>query len=280
MVAPEKQEAHKKTEQKKTVVVRGKGLMGLTLSFFILYAQDLPDSFTTATVSLRYAFTRTISARLTLPYRYNEGKYITSDTVRVKLYGLSDILLEGRWRQTLKTVQVGRLYLRRIQLGTIAGLRIGSGKCDERDENGDPVPVRYQLGVGTTDPFLGVELRWRPEFAHTFSLLLQYQFNSKNKAGYERGDYLTAKLSYGFTTRTFHIGGGPLVLSVLQHDRQDGVIVPDTRGEFIYLEAEASYRLTSSVNLTFYARYLLSSTSAESENALRWQVGVGFMVSF
>jgi len=254
--------------------------MGLTLSFFTLYAQDSPDSFTTATVSLRYAFTSAVSARLTLPYRYNEGEYTTSDTIRVRLYGLSDILLEGRWRQTLKTVQVGRLYLRRLQFGVTAGLRLGTGKCDECDENGDLIPVRYQLGTGTTDPYLGVELRWRPEFAHVLSAMLQYQFNSENKVDYERGDTLTAKLSYGFRTKRIYLGGGWVLLSVLQHDRDNGVLVPGTRGEFLYLEAEAAYRLTSTLNLTSYMRYLLSSASAESENALKWQVGVGFMLAF
>ncbi|RKY17677.1 MAG: hypothetical protein DRP63_03315 [Planctomycetota bacterium] len=255
-------------------------MLGLTLSTFLLYARSAPDSFTTLTLSLRWRLISNLSMRLTLPYRYNQGEYVASDTMEVKLYGLSDMLLEGRWRYALITEEVGVGVVRRLQLGAIAGLRIGSGKCDQRDENGELVPVRYQLGVGTTNPYLGIELRWRPKLAQTLLLLLQYQFNSENKAGYERGDNLTAKLSYGFTGSRFHIGGGPLILSVLQHDRQNGVIVANTRGEFIYLEAEMSYRLTSAVNLTYYARYLLSSASAESENALRWQTGVGFMVSF
>lgn len=188
---------------------------------------------------------------------------------------MSDILLEGRWSPRIEVLRGAGM-----RFWLMLGVRFGTGKCDERDQNGDFVPVRYQLGTGTTDPYCGVETCFSLVSLNRLKLTLQYQMNSENRAGYERGDTLSAKLLWGTVVKRFYFGFGASLLSVLKHDRQDGIIVPDTRGEFIYIEMESAYRLTPRLNLNFYIRYLVSSASVKSENALRWQAGTGVSVSF
>ena len=239
---------------------------------------DKKDLFVTNSVSFGLRPPGEFSFTLTAPFRYNEGEYSTSNTMEVELYGLSDLSVEATWTPSALGWRMGSVA---VEPAFVLGLKLGTGEYDRTDDNDDLVPTRYQLGTGTTCPSFGVKTGLSFSSGPKAWLSLTYQVNSENGVGYERGDSLTAVVGFGWTVLDWlHLSPGLSVIAVLQHDRQDGVIVEDSRDEFPYAELAAKMKVSTRFLLTVYVRCLLSAGGSSSENAQRQQMGAGFSVHF
>lgn len=170
-------------------------------------------------------------------------------------YGIGDLL--STYTHRIKTRKADR------QLYYTIGMRIGLNNADDQI-NGTPLPMAYQVGLGTTDIILGLSTNIGKYI--TLAAGVQQPFLQYNRNGYHTTENRDSVETVYFSSRNLQragdallrieakkdwkrtgIHGGPLVLYHLANDKSTLA-----NGNVILLQNSAGF--TVNINLGFYYR--------------------------
>ncbi|MCX7703051.1 MAG: hypothetical protein N2234_02975 [Planctomycetota bacterium] len=210
-------------------------------------------------------------------------------TFTLDIYGLSDAVVSAQWdlygvligKETEQSKQMGAQMSTKYILWAIGGARLGIADADKKDPYGNYIPARYQLGTGTTDPILGIRFQANRPGGISPGFTTIYIFNSENKIGYERSDsvYIKAEVSFMVSSKFLLI---PAISSIISptHDRLNGVIQENTRGENYYIEGDLYWMIKPTLMPFISIKWLFYTSDMEAENTIKLTALVGLMIRF
>ena len=141
-------------------------------------------------------------------------------------------------------------------LSTQLGIKFPTGKADEKDAVGELIDPHLQLGTGSTDFLIGTNIMYSyKKFYVSNNLLLGLR--NKGITGYRFGNTLNYDVNFGYRVYQSGIGQNILVLNgglqgeLHGKESQDGVIIDNSGGNTISLNAGINYFISPKLELEF-----------------------------
>jgi len=152
------------------------------------------------TVSVRLPFVTRTDIREGTHSHLHGGGVLNSVTGRGDTFGVGDMTVLGQWR-FFNNPAIG------TELAVLGGIKVPTGKTNERDHAGELFEAEFQPGSGSTDAFAGLALTQRIG-AWSFNANVLYQFVNKGVQDTNLGDRFFYNAAVGF-----RLLGGPVQTS-------------------------------------------------------------------
>ena len=136
-----------------------------------------------------------------------------------------------------------------IMLAVQAGIKLPTGKAEERMPDGQLVDPHLQIGTGSTDFLIGTNFLYgKNRFAITGNFL--YSIKTKGKTGYRFGNDMNYDIEARYKVFESGVGRNMIMLNggfygeYKAQELQDNVILDNSGGNTVYISAGLDYFIT------------------------------------
>jgi hypothetical protein len=190
-----------------------------------------------------YSFKNHISIIAAIPYSIRNGRDNYNSSL-VHTTGIGDISILGRYNILEKHVRYST-----FMLAFQGGIKLPSGKAEEKTSTGELIDPHLQTGTGSTDFLLGTNFLYAiKRFALTTNLL--YGIKTRGRNGYRFGNDLNYDIAARYRIFQTDIGENMVLLNAgfsgeyKGKESQDGITIDNSGGNTLYLSSGIDYFIT------------------------------------
>ncbi|MDE2889634.1 MAG: transporter [Gemmatimonadota bacterium] len=186
------------------------------------------------------------------PNQYEGGKYVRHAS------GLGDIVVMLNYAVPLAAGLPG------MHFGI--GLKLANGSVDAKDQYGVRFADNLQIGSGSVDPILALNVLHRFESLTVSASVFTRITSRQNIYGYKYGNELHASLSLEYESEGWLYGGVSLKNLITSRDRyQFGQITRERGGKWMYLSPELGVNVLDNLSVEFHLPVVVFQNVNESQ---------------